>query len=112
MVSGRLHYPQRASLRLSLGLGAAVAAAASRHQRRRETKEETEETLRDGADAVRKTPRQAQEHGGGEAPWKHLLFLRAGCARVLPSSARGWCTFPGLDRSSTSFAVSSQGEVV
>lgn len=112
LVSGWLHYPRRAFLGLSIRLGAAVAAAARHQQRRREAKEETEKILRDSADAVRKAPRQAQEHGDGEAPWKHLLFLRAGLARVLRSSARGCRTFPGLDCSSTSLAVSSQGEVV
>lgn len=88
LVSVWLHYPRRAFPRFSIGLGAAVAAAARHQQRRRETKEETEKILRDSADAVGKTPRQAQEHSDGEAPWKHLLFLRAGFARVLHSSAR------------------------
>lgn len=106
-----LHYPPRAFLRLLLGLGAAVSAAARREQRRRKAEEETQQILRDSADAVRETPRQAQEHGDGEAPWQHLVFFRAGFARVLHSSARGWCTFPGPDRSSTSLAVSSQSEV-
>lgn len=70
-----LYYLRCGFFRFFIGLGAAVSAAARQYQRRRKTNEETENIVCDSADAVRKTPRQAQEDGDGDAPWKHLFFL-------------------------------------